>query len=85
MRYGELQAAPTVTAKGSGPVAESIIRIAKENGVFVHESPELVALLMQINLDQEIPESLYAVVAELLAWLYAIDMAASQQNEVMSA
>jgi flagellar biosynthesis protein len=41
--------------------------------VFVHESPELVGLLMQIDLDDRIPPQLYAAVAELLAWLYALE------------
>jgi flagellar biosynthesis protein len=65
--------APTVSAKGRGKVAEEIIRRAKESGVFVHESPELLSLLMQVDLDQQIPSDLYRVVAELLAWIYRIE------------
>lgn len=68
---GEL--APKVVAKGRGLVAEEIIARAREHGVFVHESKELVALLMQVDLDRHIPPTLYRVVAELLAWLYHID------------
>jgi len=65
--------APKVVARGRGLIAEEIIRRARENGVFVHESKELVALLMQVDLDRHIPPTLYRVVAELLAWLYHID------------
>lgn len=65
--------APKVVAKGRGLIAEEIIKRAREHGVFVHESKELVALLMQVDLDQHIPPALYRVVAELLAWLYHID------------
>ncbi|KRB93316.1 EscU/YscU/HrcU family type III secretion system export apparatus switch protein [Noviherbaspirillum sp. Root189] len=65
--------APKVVATGRGLIAEEIIRRAKEHGVFVHESKELVALLMQVDLDRNIPPALYRVVAELLAWLYHID------------
>ena len=68
---GEL--APRVVAKGRGMVAEEIIRRARESKVFVHESRELVALLMQVDLDRHIPPALYRAVAELLAWLYHID------------
>jgi len=39
----------------------------------VHESPELVALLTQVDIDQSIPPQLYMAVAELLAWLYRIE------------
>lgn len=65
--------APRVVAKGRGLIAEEIIARAREHGVFVHESKELVALLMQVDLDKHIPPTLYRVVAELLAWLYHID------------
>ena len=67
--------APKVVASGTGMSAEQIINLAKENGVHVHESRELVALLMDVELDQEIPPTLYRVVAELLAWLYKIEAA----------
>jgi flagellar biosynthesis protein len=60
-------------AKGRGLIAQEIIKRAREAGVFVHESPELVALLMQVDLDARIPPELYVAIAELLAWLYSIE------------
>lgn len=65
--------APKVVAKGRGLVAQEIIQRAREAGVFVHESPELVALLMQVDLDARIPPALYVAVAELLAWIYRME------------
>jgi len=65
--------APRVVAKGRGLIAEEIIARAREHGIFVHESPEMVALLMQVDLDQRIPPQLYVAVAELLAWLYRLE------------
>lgn len=65
--------APVVIAKGKGIMAEAIIACAKEAGVYVHESPELVTLLMQVDLDQHIPAELYRAVAELLVWLYKME------------
>ena len=76
-RTGEL--APKVVAKGKGLIAEEIISRAREHGIFVHESKELVALLMQVELDGKIPPTLYRAVAELLAWLYRID---SEQSKI---
>ncbi len=73
MAYRAGQSAPQVVAKGRGLIAETIIERAKEAGVYVHESPELVALLMQVDLDQHIPPELYIAVAELLAWLYQLE------------
>ena len=73
LAYQTGDAAPRIVAKGRGMIAEEIIRRAQEHGVYVHESKELVALLMQVDLDKDIPPSLYRVVAELLAWLYHIE------------
>lgn len=61
--------APVVVARGKGVAAEAIIACAHEAGVYVHESPELVRLLMQVDTDQFIPPELYRAVAEVLVWL----------------
>ncbi|MDB5762091.1 MAG: flagellar biosynthesis protein [Herminiimonas sp.] len=75
LAYRAGHAAPKVVAKGHGLIAEEIIARAREHGVFMHESKELVALLMQVELDRDIPPALYRTVAELLAWLYRIEAA----------
>lgn len=75
LAYQGGQGAPKVVAKGKGLIAEQIIKKANESGVFVHESKELVSLLMGVDLDKEIPPMLYRVVAELLAWLYHVESA----------
>jgi len=73
LAYLENSGAPKVVAKGKGLIADQIIERAKENGVFVHESRELVSLLMDVDLDQHIPPALYQAIAELLAWVYKIE------------
>lgn len=73
LKYAPGAAAPTVVAKGRGLIAEEIISRAREEGIFVHESPELVALLSQVDLDDQIPPQLYVAVAELLAWIYRVE------------
>lgn len=75
LAYADGDRAPRVVARGQGLVAEQIIARAKDAGVFVHESKELVSLLMDVDLDKEIPPALYRVIAELLAWLYHIETA----------
>jgi flagellar biosynthesis protein len=77
LRYAEGDAAPVVIAKGRGAVADEIVRRAREAGVFVHGSRELVALLMQVDLDVRIPPTLYLVIAELIAWLARVDSGGS--------
>lgn len=73
LAYRKGQSAPQVVAKGNGLIAEAIIARAREAGIYVHESPELVNLLMRVDLDEHIPPQLYVAVAELLAWLYRIE------------
>lgn len=73
LAYQSGDAAPKVVASGRGLIAQAIIERAKEHGVFVHESEELVGMLMQVELDQHIPPQLYLAVAELLAWLYRLE------------
>jgi len=75
LTYGKNQGAPKVVAKGRGLIAQAIIERAKHHGIFVHESEDLVGLLMKVELDQEIPAQLYLAVAELLAWLYRLEHA----------
>jgi flagellar biosynthesis protein len=71
--------APEVVAKGQGLVAEAIVARAKEAGVYVHESPQLVQLLMAVDLDTQVPPALYTAVAELLAWLWRLEAGGEQK------
>ena len=73
LAYEGGRGAPRVSAKGRGLIAEEIIRRARESGIYVHESRELVGLLMQVDLDRHIPKELYVAVAELLAWLHRLE------------
>jgi len=69
----QTDSAPVLKAKGVGFIAERIIKIAKENDIPIKEDPDLVELLMQIDVDKEIPPELYKVVAEILAFVYHLN------------
>lgn len=71
----DAQQGPRVVAKGERLLADEIIARARAAGVPVHESKELVALLMQVDLDAHIPPALYIAVAEVLAWAYRLEHA----------
>lgn len=73
LAYALGDTAPRVVAKGSGLLAEEILRRAEAAGIPVHASRELVSLLMQVDLDLHIPPELYRAVAELLTWLYRVE------------
>lgn len=69
LEYGE-NAAPILTAKGDGKMAQAIIEEAERQGVYIAEDAGLVSLLSELELEQEIPESLYVSVAVILSWVY---------------
>ncbi|WP_418140253.1 EscU/YscU/HrcU family type III secretion system export apparatus switch protein [Marinobacter sp. MA] len=64
--------APTISATGTHELAEEIIRIAREHKVPLYENAELASILARLSLNEEIPESLYRVIAEILAFAFHI-------------
>lgn len=62
--------APTISAKGTGKLAEQIIEFAKENNIPLMENRPLIELLLALDLGEEIPEELYLSVAEIIAFAY---------------
>ncbi len=76
VRYREDEAdAPKVLAKGQGPVAERIIALARSHGIPLHEDRDLVRLLGILDLDAEVPPSMYRALAEVLAHVYRANRA----------
>ena len=74
LKYNALaDSAPVVKARGAGNIAERIIQVARENNVPIKEDADLVELLVQLDLEQEIPPELYKIVAEILAFVYSLD------------
>jgi flagellar biosynthesis protein len=71
--------APVVVAKGKGYVAEAIIAEAKQHGIPIQEDPSLVQLLSELEVNEMIPEDLYALVAELFAFIYRLDRQAKKE------
>lgn len=69
--------APRVTAKGARKIAERIIELAREKGIPMQEDPDLVGALMKLDLQDEIPQELYQVVAEILAFAYRLNKTVS--------
>ena len=65
--------APKVVAKGVNLVAARIREIAAEHNIAMLEAPPLArALYHNVELNREIPGSLYNAVAEVLAWVYQL-------------
>lgn len=64
--------APTISAAGRGDIAEQIIAIAREHEIPLFENAELLKLLSTIGVGEEIPETLYLCIAQVIAFAYKI-------------
>lgn len=66
------QNTPQITAKGWGATAEEIVAIAQEHEVPLCDNPALVDLLVNLELGDNIPETLYIAVAHIIAFAYEL-------------
>ncbi|MEJ2682505.1 MAG: EscU/YscU/HrcU family type III secretion system export apparatus switch protein [Gammaproteobacteria bacterium] len=64
------ETAPTVSVAGIGPVAEKIIACALEQEVPIYENIDLLETLASLDIGQEIPEELYIIIAQIIAFVY---------------
>ncbi|NPV87566.1 MAG: hypothetical protein HPY45_16335 [Anaerolineae bacterium] len=68
----EKDEAPRVIASGRGLVAERILEIARFHGLPIRDDPILAEALCQVDLNEAIPPELYALVAEVFAFVYRL-------------
>ena len=68
LQYENGSPAPVVVASGMGYLAEKIVEVAAENGVPVYEDTSLATMLSQLQLGQEIPESLYRFIVDIYVY-----------------
>lgn len=66
------QNTPQITAKGWGACAEEIVAIAREHDIPLCDNPALVDLLVNLELGDSIPETLYVAVAHIIAFAYEL-------------
>ena len=69
LKYNSSLPAPVLTAKGSGLLADKIIRIAEKEGIAVVEDSSLASSLFLLDIGDIIPEKHYKAVAEILCFI----------------
>lgn len=65
--------APKISARGEDDVAQAIIALALEHQIPIYENASLMQWLAQLEVGEEIPEQLYHVIAEILAFVYRLE------------
>lgn len=82
LRYdAEAGTAPRIVAKGRGLIAEQILALAEEHDIHIHQSPELIEVLIRLELGEEIPEALYRAIAEVIAFAYGLKQVSDNQTQ----
>jgi flagellar biosynthesis protein len=78
--YYDQQQAPKVIAKGEGNLAAEIIAMGKQYGVHLHEDPALLEQLSSLDVGDNIPEHLFYIIAEIIAYVYHLEGKTPEQN-----
>lgn len=63
---------PQVVAKGEGQIAAQMIQLAKQHHIHLHEDPQLMTQLSQLEIGDRIPQNLYQIIAEIIAYVYIL-------------
>ena len=71
---------PRLTAKGQGELADRILELARIHNVPIRQDADLVHLLGKLELESEIPATLYKVIAEILAFVYFVNEKKKKEN-----
>ncbi|MEC6821961.1 flagellar biosynthesis protein FlhB [Photobacterium sp. NCIMB 13483] len=72
LRYDGEQA-PYVAAKGYDKLAQHIIEQVKQQGGLIHQDPILAQYLNSFDLNDHIPQELYLIIAELIAFSWYLN------------
>ena len=81
LRYDpDIDDIPLLTAFGQGYVAQKIIALAEEEKIPLVYDAALTEMLGKMNLGDEIPPELFAVVAQILVFISQSDQAYAEQR-----
>jgi len=84
MRYDiDKDVAPVILAAGRGDFAEEILKVAEDNRIPFYEDKGLADLLLKLEVDTEVPQELYLLVAEILAFIFRLDQMASKREKLV--
>ncbi|GBR75736.1 putative flagellar biosynthesis protein [Candidatus Termititenax persephonae] len=82
IRYdAEQDAAPVILAAGRGDFAEDILKIAEDHKIPFYEDKGLADLLLKLEVSTEVPQEMYALIAEVLAFIFRLDQMAAKREK----
>lgn len=81
LSYDFQDSAPKVLAKGSGLIAQNILKAAQKHDVPVYEDKKLAKMLTQLEIGDNIPPELYEIVAQVLVFITDVDYLQEQVSK----
>ncbi len=72
---------PVVVSKGQQATAAAMRKRAEALGIPVQEDEALATALANLAINEQIPEALFAAVAELLAWVFWLEGRAPEMTD----
>lgn len=66
------QKTPTISSKGEGAMADAIVEMANELGIYVHRDEQLLDQLKCLKEGEEVPRELFEVIAQIMAFSYLL-------------
>ena len=70
--YEEGDAAPTVSSVGEGEMAQAIIDMANELGIYIHRDINLMTQLENLREGEEVPRDLFVIISTILSFSYLL-------------
>lgn len=80
LSYDPTDIAPRIIAKGQGIIAENLIKKAIANDITIYKNENLLDSLIGLEIDNLIPQDLYEAVAEILFYIYNLDLKRGKNN-----
>ncbi|MCB0328358.1 MAG: EscU/YscU/HrcU family type III secretion system export apparatus switch protein [Bdellovibrionales bacterium] len=84
IRYDDPNGLPSLLTSGEGVAAKKIIELAEQHGIPIHEDESLSALLDQIPAGEAVPDVAFSLIAEVLCFLYEMDVKWRDKHSFMS-
>lgn len=63
---------PFISSKGEGAIADAIVEMANELGIYIHRDDQLLKELKCLKEGEEIPRELFEVIAQIMAFSYML-------------
>jgi len=72
--------APKVIAKGQGEIAKKIMQKAKKFDIPIFQNETLANMLLNVEVNEEVPPKMYEAVVEVFIWLHNLEKRAEMSR-----